>query len=373
MSNVDDMDNVKAGIMDTVFGGEDMDTTDDTLDLDDTNDHSDDLDNDDDHGDDIDNDDHSSGSDTDRELDAGGEQDKSRDKRAREKEKMAGQTRNDPKQTTEDVSLSPQEIVGKYDVDKAGNVVINGQIIARSGPERKIFEKFRNTFEEVNRQQHQMVKHIQDVVAAGKELKQKYDTLRENRGYGERIGLDDAETKQALDIAALAKNDPKAAAKKFLTLMQLSGTTIDDIGTEVPLDPATIAEQAVQKYVAEQEAKAKKEATTEPVESPEAKEAREWLDRNPKAVPFVQQLDQAKSRFPHLSYDQCWTLLQQGIDRAKKNADQQDRQRAAPKDPGTSQKTRTRRRQPPKSTIPDSAKSFKQIGADLLRELNSKE
>lgn len=373
MSNVDDMADVKAGIMDTVFGGEDMDTTDDTLDLEDTDDRSDDLDDGGDHNDDIDDDLDTSSGDTDRELDARGEQDKGRDKRAREKEKMVGQTRNDPKSATEDVSLNAQQIIGKYDVDQAGNVVINGQVIARAGPERKIFEKFRNTFEEVNRQQHQMVKHIQDVVSAGKELKKRYDDLRENRGYGERIGLDDAETKQALDIAALAKNDPKAAAKKFLTLMQLSGTTIDDIGTEVPLDPATIAEQAVQKYVAEQEAKAKKDTATEPVETPEVKEAREWLERNPNARPFVQQLDQAKTKFPHLSYDQCWTLLQQGIDRAKKRAEQQDPKRAAPKDPGTSQKTRTRRRQPPKSTIPDSAKSFKQIGADLLRELNSKE
>ena len=278
---------------------------------------------------------------------------------------------------SEQLSLTPQQISGKYQTDRNDNVVMNGQIIAKAGTERKVFEMFRNSFEQSNAQQMAMTEHIHKVVAAGKELNRRYQDLQANKNYGERIGLDETETRQALDIAALAKNDPKSAVKKFLTLMQLNGTTIEDIGTDVPLDAKTVAEQAVADYIKREKAEAAKkdpEPTTGNVDDPVFKEAKDFLDRNPQASKFVVQLDEAKAKFPHLTYDQCWDLLKKGIQRAQQKQQQtRGKPKNAPSDPGTSAPRGRKRTISSRNVTPDPNQSFKQIGADLLKELRTQE
>ena len=372
------MDAVKGDLLATVFGGEDDDLGNEDENILNSADEGDD---DIPEGDQIEDDDQGNeededGTDPSDVLLNEGDEPQQKTKQKARKGTKGRQSTTPVGDRSEQLTLTPQQITGKYQTDANGNVVIDGRIIAKAGTERKVFEMFRNSFEQSNSQQLAMTQHIQKVVSAGKELHRRYQDLQANKNYGERIGLDVNETKQALDIAALAKNDPKMAVKKFLTLMQLNGTTIEDIGTDVPLDAKTVAEQAVANYVKQQGATAKKDPApaTNPVDDPALIEAKDFLDRNPQATQFVQQLDEAKAKFPHLTYDQCWDLLRKGIQRAQQSKQPtRGKPKNAPRDPGTPAPTGRKRTIPSRNLTPDPNQSFKQIGADLLKELRTQE
>jgi len=376
MANSSDIENLQDDLVDTIFAGDDEFEKDDDLKLEGDVPGGDTLDDDD-------NDEDPKGqskSELEAELEAelmGEEEGKTPIKEKAQKPTTPVAKKPEQQQQQAD-QFSTKDIITPYETDAAGNITLNGKVIAKSGTERKMFERFRGEFQKQHRQTVELSQHMQKVVDAGKQLKAKYDKLIESKNYGDTIGLVDAEQRQALEIAAMSKVDPKGAAKKFLTLMQLNGIDLSELGTPDVMDPKTIAEQAVQQYIASQkqnEPEKQPASATLPVDvpdTPEAREAMSFLEKTPQARPFVQYIDDAKSRFPHLSYDQIWHNLQQGVARAKAKAAQKPEQKK-PVDPASTSQTRQRKRpQKFRNSSADPNQSFKQIGRDLLKDIQAR-
>src|SRR5690606_16143991 len=90
-----------------------------------------------------------------------------------------------------------------------------------------------------------------------RELMTRYKSLKDQKNYPQSLGLNDDEIKQAAEIMAQIKLDPKAGVRKILTILHMNGTDLSDLGVTGPLDPKEVARQTLEL----QEARKPKEKT----------------------------------------------------------------------------------------------------------------
>lgn len=194
-----------------------------------------------------------------------------------------------------------------YDADERGNLVDKqGRIVAAAGKERSEFQKIRDNFKQEREQNHKLTRSLVELTRETKALWGKYKELRDRKSPAMEFGLNTNEEREAMQIAALAKADPMAAVKRVLTIAQLRGMDISDLGVQAPLDPAVIAREVAQIQQNEQR-------KAEPEPDPMQKEVDDFLSRNPDAYgtdnngrPLVQYIAEAKARFPQMTLDQIW-------------------------------------------------------------------
>lgn len=211
----------------------------------------------------------------------------------------------------------------KYPQDSKGNLVdANGRVIAKAGKERKEFEKVRNELHQERVQNVRLTKSLVELAKETKVLFDKYKQLKERKSSGSDYGLSDADTRIALEIAATAKVDAKTAIKKVLTLANLRGIDLSDLGVGGAFDPEEVAKHmiAMQKADRIREEKAAPKVQEPPKTDPDRermqREVNAFLDRNPAALgktkdgqPIFQLIAEAKVRFPHMTLDQIWQRM----------------------------------------------------------------
>lgn len=250
--------------------------------------------------------------------------------------------------------------------DRQGNFIDkDGNIIVRRGKSRDIFVKIKKAYLKEQNTNKQLSTQFQETVAAARELLTRYNDLKSKKNYFESVGLSDDEAKQAADIGALIKLDPKAGVRKMLTLLHLNGTDLSDIGVTGPVDAQTVARHMLEM----QEAKRPKEKSEE---DKVREEVQGFLGRHPTAREYSGVLAEAKRRFPQMTYDELWYQL---LLHAKQPQQQQQ------KPPARVIPRNTQREQRPTAPVAgklslkavDPSQSFSQIGRDLLRDLKQLE
>lgn len=255
-----------------------------------------------------------------------------------------------------------------FKADKAGNLVdAEGKIVFTAGRSRALYEKVKGALYKESQAKEEILTEFNKVTTAARELLGRYNTLKEDKNYGEKLGLTPDENKQAAEMMAQMKLDPKTGIKKILTMVHLAGTDLSDIGVKGPLDAKEVARHMLEL----QEAKKPKEKSAEDAAK---EEGMAFLGRHPDAVPHVQMIADAKMRFPHMSLDQIWFEIKRSASRPAPTApvEKPTRQRQPAQKPGRIIPRNGNRSQ--LSLKPaDTTKSFSDIGRELLRDINNLE
>jgi len=254
--------------------------------------------------------------------------------------------------------------------DRQGNFIdADGNIVVPRGKPRDIFVKVKKALRTERSRNEQMSQQFITTVEASRELLSRYKELKEEKGYFESVGLSVDEAKQAADIGALMKLDPKAGIRKVLTILHLNGTDLSDIGVKGPLDVDEVARRTLELRDAREKLTPQQEAE---------KTTREFLGRHPTARQYAGMLAQAKERFPHMTFDELWFELLLHAKNRRQQPLQEERQER--RDP-----PRVIPRNSQRSTGPvvggrklslqavDPSKSFKQIADELLADVRALE
>jgi hypothetical protein len=122
----------------------------------------------------------------------------------------------------------PQPPRGRYPADEAGNLIdANGNIVARAGRERQLFEVARNVGTQLERAQRAVQQYEGELV----QLRSQVDAYRESNALMNELRLTPADATNAFRFIAHYRQDPVAAIKNLLTEAQAAGYTIDGIGS----------------------------------------------------------------------------------------------------------------------------------------------
>lgn len=293
-------------------------------------------------------------------------------------EGTTGPVEDDPKpaKAKKETAESDEEFDPKkrYKQDKDGNLVDdNGKIVARAGKERGIVEKLKRRLNEEETTSRDLASQLGKIASATRELMDKYRTLNEQKSYGSTLGLTDQEQREAMELTAMSKTDPKGALKKILTKYHLNGNDLSDLGVTGPLDPAEVA-----RHILEQQ-EAKKPKATDPVDTPEMQEARAFAERHPDFLEadqaLVDAVVKAKNRFPEKTFDEIWIRIKQYVAGQDQQPPQPQQQPKTPQRPVPHNSSTPRG--PAKKgldiTARNPSKSFNDIGRELLAELKTLE
>lgn len=267
--------------------------------------------------------------------------------------------------------------------DKNGNLLNkDGTIAVRGGKDRGVWDKLKTKLDKSEQEKTNLATQLGDIAARSRELMEKYKALRDEREYGAILGLEKTEQKEALELFAKFKLDPKGALKSVLTKLHLAGQDLSDIGVSAPLDPAEVAKHVL----ALQE---KNKPTTAPVAKEQDgdpnKEANDFMNRfphlkarSPENDQMIDAIVRGKERFPHLSFDEIYVRIREHLARnggkpiKKENTQPQDRRQDRPHGNNNHQ-----RRESNKRGLDTSARSpnmsFNDIGKELLRDLQELE
>lgn len=279
-------------------------------------------------------------------------------------------------QNDNDDDLDGLDVYGRFDEDNYGNLMYNGRVLVKKGRPRMVFDKLRKELRTQAGQTQGALRQLNELATNTKKLYEKYKELNEAGTAAKRYNLSDDQANEALQLFALSMTDPKLAIRKVLTKAQMNGTDLSDLGITGPVDAEEVARHTMRLQEEARRKAEQQQQTTEPVVSPQEQEAKDFLIRNPQALAHVEAIGNARNKFPHLSFDQIWTGLQQHLQQKNQNNDRQDRQQTRQ---GTRPHTRDQRRQskaPPKKgkldlSARDASQSFEDIGAELLRDIKA--
>jgi len=270
------------------------------------------------------------------------------------------------------------EIKEKLPEDRAGNLVKNGKVVVKAGKDRGIFEKLKRKLNTKEQELTGVYGQLGTIAKSARELMDKYKALSEEKSYGDKLGLEPPEQREALELFAKSKIDPMGALKAILTKAHLAGNDLSSLGVTGPLDPAEVAKHVLQLQEAK---KPVVPAATDSVEEPHVKDAREFLDRYPELKVkensnLLQAVADAKTKFPHLTLDECWIRIKTYIANQKKAAKEAEAQkkppqRVVPHNSSNVEHVPNRRGLDMQARAPNS--SYRDIGAELLADLKALE
>lgn len=292
--------------------------------------------------------------------------------------------------SADDILAATQpQLAAKLTFDKQGNVVdAKGNVLARTGKERRLYEDAHNSKFALGQAQQQlgemngiMVK-AQQLFAA---LKAENTTLKEAQNAGNAQGLSAQEQAEAMELYSRGKSDPITIVKELLTRASQSGYDLGEFNQGVPFDLKSLTDGIVGQIkplvepfsVQQQQTSAHDQAVADA-----RKEASEFLGRNPGAVPYADTIatmvGDESNRFGNPSMNEAWLMIQNYL--------LQHGQRQ-PTSPGSPENNRTGGPSIPQGQGPrevrassgkldmtpvDPKKSYKEIGREVFSELGIK-
>jgi hypothetical protein len=306
-------------------------------------------------------------------LDEGDQQQERQQERqpAREQQQQRRQPQGDQQQQIKD----PFDPRARFE-DRNGALYLNGQLVAKGGWQRKIFEGFRKRTIQANADAKAMAGRLVQIAEGGKQLMERYKTLEANKNLFEKAEISFDDQREALDFILAYKKDPLAGLKLILTKAQMRGVDIKQLGVAGnSFDPSVITNDV--KKLLDEGLKPVREMTAASADAQKVSaEVTGFFDRNPEADQFAQMLPgsytelanilkKAKATAPNVSLDDHWKalhyeLLKQGV--------KLDGTTTVVKDEPRRQPPRNRRERRARGTY-NGSESFGDIGKDILAEI----
>jgi hypothetical protein len=265
----------------------------------------------------------------------------------------------------------------QYGQNRRGDILdIDGKVLFPAGRPRNAWSKLKKAWNEQRDNNKALVAHAQELATVGRELFKRYNELKEKSDIGKSFALDQRETQEALELMSLAKRDPKAAVRSILTKLHLGGTDLSDIGVTGPVDAKEVARHVVELQEIDRQKRLKERQ--ESAEESAKQEAQAFILANPDSQRYLGLITDAKYKFPHMTLDQIWSELKRSARKAavqrRNGAGNTGQQPPAFREPPARNGSRDRRGGERLSLkAVDPSKSFKQIGAELLRDLKAME
>lgn len=238
----------------------------------------------------------------------------------------------------------PQFQPGQITQDARGNFVgPNGQVVARAGMEARLYTdnvRARAQLAQETSRAQDLTGRLNRAVEIGQELHgrvmQMQEQLKDRNGTGARLGLNDAEQVQALQLAAEAKRDPVATIRKLLTMAAANGVDVSKIGIapggvdakslvdivrqEISQVTAPIRQRTEQEMRQQQQTEAQ-QAQLRQTES----EVHGFFNENPGArqhIPIFHAV-LSQPQFQHMSLGEVWARIQLNMMRMNQQRGQQ--------------------------------------------------
>ena len=189
--------------------------------------------------------------------------------------------------------------------DEKGNLVDpqSGQIIARAGSERRLYEKS-------TRLQTAMKARDDEIIALKREIA---DTKFLN-GVPERYGVNRDEVTQALELTVAFKNNPAAAARKVLEMALAAGYNVSQILGEGAQDSVEMS--AVKRMLDERlaplsnyEQQQQQSQREREVLRKAEQDMNDWMDSRPYSSVHISAIDKLIGENPSLSPDAAYYEL----------------------------------------------------------------
>jgi hypothetical protein len=238
----------------------------------------------------------------------------------------------------------PQFQPGQITQDARGNFVgPNGQVVARAGMEARLYTDNVRARAQLAQETHRaqdVTNRLNRAVEIGQELHgrvtQLQEQLRDRNGTGARLGLNDGEQIQALQLAAEAKRDPVATIRKLLTMAATAGVDVSKIGIapggvdakslvdivrqEISQVTAPIRQRTEQEQIQQQRTQAA-QAQLRQTES----EVHGFFNENPGARQYIPIFHAVLSepQFQNMSLGEVWAKIQLNMMRMNQNKGQQ--------------------------------------------------
>lgn len=228
--------------------------------------------------------------------------------------------------------------------DAKGNLVgADGKIIAKAGMEARMYQDLHRTRGEVGRLQSQVTDttgRLTRAVEIGQGLHTENVALKDRIANlsGTKLGLNDQEQIQAMQLAAESKTDPVAAIKRMLTMAAARGVDMTKLGLAPGgIDPKSILDIVKQEITNAmtplQQRSTQENAERQRVEAERAqsetaeREVHTFFNQNPDAQPHLAIFNAVLSdpRYSKMSLGEVWARIQlnQALNRQNGNGRQQ--------------------------------------------------
>jgi hypothetical protein len=207
----------------------------------------------------------------------------------------------------------PNKPVGQLGVDKRGNLINQqGQIVARAGSERRLFEKAQRFETQLNAQRKLNEKTTNDLQRAVTEIK----GMREVIGLGESMRMTTQEAMLGLRMVDMYKKDPGEFFKYVLTQVTAAGHDVAKLLPEA--GAAAVSAEGIQRLIQRELQQAlgpvkdtrAEQQRQQQVNADVEKEYNEFIDRFPDAVTHEETIARLIQAEPNLSLDAAYYRLQ---------------------------------------------------------------
>lgn len=294
-------------------------------------------------------------------------------------ELQSRQQQQQPRPKPDDLRVSHTDefkLDGKPNYDKKGNILgKDGKIIATAGREARMFtslhqarERISTVQREANTQVTAMRTNLEKAVQIGTTLAQRLTVIQEVGQAHTRLGLNDTELQQALELAAAFKKSPTEAIKTILTRASASGIDLTTLGLQPGgFDPKSLVDLirsemgTLTKPILErqQQETAQQQVERERNEAVQAssQELSTFLDTNPDAKPFLPAFQKIyeQPQFAKMSLGEVWARIQLNLLR-RQNENPGDQRRRSP----NSQQRQQRRMPNGRGSPPDQGRDRQQ-------------
>jgi hypothetical protein len=231
--------------------------------------------------------------------------------------------------------------------DQRGNLVgADGKVVAKAGFEARMYQETQRSRRELATEQarsQDLSSRLTRAIELGQQFHQRIEgltaQLNDRNTAAARLGLNDGESIQAMQLAAEAKRDPVATLKKLLTMAAAAGVDVTRIG----IAPGGVDSQALmgmvqneirgaltplqQRMQAEQYQAAQQE-TAQRVYQETEREVNGFFIANPAAREYIPIFHAVLSQpqFQHMSMSEVWARIQLNHMRMTGNGNGQVRQ-----------------------------------------------
>lgn len=294
------------------------------------------------------------------------------------------QQQQQPRPKPDDLRVSHTDefkLDGKPNYDKKGNILgKDGKVIATAGREARMFtslhqarERVSTVQREANTQVTAMRTNLEKAVQIGTTLAQRLTAIQEVGQAHTRLGLNDTELQQALELAAAFKKSPTEAIKTILTRASASGIDLTTLGLQPGgFDPSSLlalVREEINKGVKPVVDRSNQETAQQQVErerneavQASTQELEQFFVVNPDAKPFLPAFQKIyeQPQFANMSLGEVWARIQLNLLRR-----QQENPGDQPRRSPNSQQRQPRRMPNGRGSPPDQGRDRVQVDSEL--------
>lgn len=208
--------------------------------------------------------------------------------------------------------------------DGKGNLVdANGQIVARSGKEARLYQdahKLRGQAQTLQGQLNETTGRLRRAVEIGQGLHRELEAAKAQLGAVKQFGLDQGEHLTALRLFKELRDNPKEAIKNILTRAATNGVNITELGLQGGIDPKSLVDMIKQEISSavgpiKERSEAEKQAAMRSRQEAERlgqiqNQVDGFFNQNPEAKEYLPVFTQTLQQFPDMTLGEIWARIQ---------------------------------------------------------------